>query len=220
MRAARPAILILASVILAVLWTRTPAMHRFDLQFASIGFFVYLIIRARRARRAHDFLPSGHPLDFPILSFLTLVLVAGTGGIQSPATPLILVLAFYGIRILKLEDLLTFSAAVPLFFLATPPGVGANGEHLTALLLLSLSVLLTLLVKVQQDSLQTEKKLNDAGEHHRTLIFLFFQTVLLPKLHHLSRLAEYPEDNQEVMILQLELLKTQTSETIQELKNL
>jgi len=220
MRSARPAILILASVVLAVLWIRTPAMHRFDLQFASIGFLAYLVIRARRARRAHDFLPSGHPLDFPILSFLTLVLVAGTGGIQSPATPLILVLAFSGIRILKLEDLLAFAIAVPMFFLATPTGIGVNGEHLTTLLFLSLSVLLTLLVKVQQDSLLAEKRLNVAEETLRTMAFLFFQTVLLPKLQHLSRLAEYPEDNQEIIVIQLELLKTQTAETMEELKNL
>lgn len=220
MRSTRPAIFILASVVLAVLWTRTPAVHRFDLQFASIGFLIYLGIRARRARRAHDFLPSGHPLDFPILSFFTLVLVAGTGGIQSPALSLVLVLAFFGIRILKLDDLLAYAVAVPLFFLATPPGILANREQLTALLLLSLCVLLTLLVKVQQDSLQNEKQLNAAEEENRALAFLFFQTVLLPKLHHLSRLAEYPEDNQEVILLQIELLKTQTAETLQELKSI
>lgn len=219
MQKVRPALLIFLAALAAVLWTRVPVLHQYDLQIVAAGFLIYMVTCARRVRRAHDLLPSPNPLDFPLLTLSLFLLVQATGGIFSPTAPLLLVLGFFGVRILSLADLFVYASAVP-FFLFTLPETVADSSHIIAVLILTLGIFLTLLVKIQQDSLKRSKQLNISEELSRSQALLFLHTTLLPKLNHLSQLAEYPSENQEGILRQLEIVKEETTTVLTELQEL
>ena len=203
----------------AIFWSRVPEVHQYDLQFLAFGFLMYLGVRLRRTKRLHDLLPKHSVFDFSFLALILFLLVFHSGGLNSPASVLLIVLAFLGVSILPFGALATYAVAVPVVLSAFPSTI-LSSSSVTQLLIFALAGMISLIVKLQHEHLHQARALNTLEELHRSRTLIFFHTTLLPKLEVLTQLAEYPSENQAGIQGQIQIIREETIEIVTDLQEI
>lgn len=128
---------LVSAVALTYFWTSNPNLSLYNLQF--IGLFVLLYFLSHFLSRSA---PATSAVDAIIFTVVILLLVASTGGLNSPLFFLIYFLLFAVALLFEPLVTLTLAGAVTLFFWPNPLTPSALIQLFSVLLILPLSIFL------------------------------------------------------------------------------
>lgn len=197
-------------------WVIVPSLQQYTLQLTAVLLLVYFFVKRRGGAAPHHILPTALTIETALLTTTLFLLVGGTGSLNSMFLPALYVLMFLGVFSLDISTLVSLGLLTTLFlWTTTPPPLPTN----QLANLISFPIVLAMLVFAKLHEQERRKQQDALAELGESLV-LFVSTFLRPKLSHLSSLAEFADQNGQLIKKQLQLVRDELEAFVEKIRSL
>ncbi len=209
-------IAIVGALVGSYVWLRINTLHPFTAQLAAGLVLVYFLIRLARKKHLLMLTEERSSPEFALFSACVFLLIGSTGNLHSLFFPLAYLHIFFLTMSVRPLQAVVLGIAVILFHYSLQGSIDL--PTISTLSSLLLMLLVFLFAKNQYDDRVEKEQVVEAQEEEiseqQSNAVLFVSTFLKPKLETLLKLADYPEENKEVIIKQIILIKEEVEKLV------
>lgn len=218
-------LLLMVTVVGVYVWLHTPGLEQYSSQAFAVSALLYFLVKLVTKAKPWHVLPVAMSLETIIVSFAFLLLIGSTGNTTSVFYPLTYIHLFFIVFSSQLGTTVVMTALIMLFHYSLTPDLSQHA--LVTLITLPLIMIFFLFAKRQHEEATRDRVI--IKKEHRALerlqaedstVRMFLHTFMLPKLTQFEELLQYPRENQQPLIGQLQVIKVEIEKVLQMIRKM